>query len=64
MDQLIYEPGTTELCLKTVPEDLIEPALMMVVSMLVRIIHTANVYYDITRGEDTRVPRSDKACRA
>lgn len=64
MDQLIYEPGTTELCLKTVPEDLIEPALMMVVSMLARIIHTANVYYDITCGEDTRVPRPDKACRA
>ena len=64
MDKLIYEAGTTELCLKTVPKDLIEPALMVVVSMLARIIHTANVYYDITCGEDTGVPRPDKACRA
>jgi len=43
--------------------DLIEPALMMVVSMLARITHTTNVYYDIACGENTRASRPDKACR-
>jgi hypothetical protein len=63
MDQLIYKPGTTELCIEAVPEDLVESALMMVVPMLSRIVYTANVYYDITCGENTRVSRPDKACR-
>ena len=36
----------------------------MVVSMLARIIHATNVYYDITRGEGTGVSCPDKACRA
>jgi len=61
VDSLIYKPGTTELCIKTVAEDLIEPALMMVVSMGGRVIYTTNIYYDITCGENTRVPRPDKA---
>ena len=64
MDQLIYKPGTTELCIKAVPEDLVEPALMMVVSMLARKILSTDIHYDITRGENTRVSRPDKACRA
>ena len=64
IDRLVYNPSTTELCVKAVSEDLVEPALMMVVPMLARIIRATNVHYDITRGEDTRVSRPDKPCRA
>lgn len=64
IDQLICKPSTTELCIKPIPEHLVEPALVMVVSMLARIIHATNVHHDITRGESTRISCPDEACRA
>ena len=61
MDQLIYKPCTTELCIKAISEDLVEPALVVVVLMLVRIICASNVHYNITCREDTGPSRPDKA---
>ena len=64
MDQLIYKSSIAELCIKAISADLVEPALVMFVSMLVRIICTTNVHYIITHREDTGLSRPDKACRA
>jgi len=64
MDQLVYKPSIAGLCIKAISGDLVEPALMTFVSMLVRIICATNVHYIIARREGTGLSRPDKACRA
>lgn len=59
---LVDESGRRELCAVLRREDLVEPALVVVVPMAGRVVHAPDVEHNVARLELGRVARTDEVC--